>query len=767
MNTIFNIHDVLVSLCSNNKYHEFKNLFYETSFTDLLINEMYNLYVSKNIQKNRYCNGDVVVDDIDLVVLLSYVQRILEIYEYNYYNYFDIEHCYSAYLDNQTYNKLKKLFLLLKSKAYDEFTEDIYLELQTYGNENFFIANNINRFPTITNDINDINDFVNKNSSNEYIIEPNIHGVPMICNISCNSLSFIITGNNKSFGNNITRDILQYIDKKLIYNICKYVKNNKSYFDGNNISCIKCIAYINKKCLDLINKDRVNNLRSEYTDNTEAVKDIFNYKIKKDYKYIRIVFANTAEYLDEQSTQLNTLYHLGFPVINPKHCFKFNKNNINDAIDFINNFNTDSISYQINGFLIKSNCINSTASYIDDVNNKSLYKDDNVLKYIPKQKVYKAKIKDVITCMNKINLIDVYFKIDPIILDNGKIVDKVKIKYPNKINNINPDFNDFNIGDHLYFIDCNGEQIIIDYEFIRNDNAKNNITSIIENLKCPVCGEKISFQNNGTSICIKDYLIKNNKRILRRYNSVFGLDIESLNEEMINFLVDKKYVKFPFDVFKLSLDKINKKDLKGNQKKINSIIKHIEKIKDTEKYKVPLQNFLYASGIPNVYFSSCNALSRFGESFAYIYAKLQRFYVCDISKNSDVIDCANIISNMKLASVLYGYITPRDHDPSKDHFINEYGKLVGLSSQMNKKIYINNYIKNYNDNFISSINEKSDFIVIPSTDFEDAKVQKAKKLNIEIITDNDYQKRNPEIIYINDFMNEYTIKDGELIEQEV
>ena len=122
---------------------------------------------------------------------------------------------------------------------------------------------------------------------------------------------------------------------------------------------------------------------------------------------------------------------------------------------------------------------------------------------------------------------------------------------------------------------------------------------------------------------------------------------------------------------------------------------------------------------------------------------------------------------MKLASVLYGYITPRDHDPSKDHFINEYGKLVGLSSQMNKKIYINNYIKNYNDNFISSINEKSDFIVIPSTDFEDAKVQKAKKLNIEIITDNDYQKRNPEIIYINDFMNEYTIKDGELIEQEV
>ena len=49
------------------------------------VTEMYNLYVSKNIQKNCYCNGDVVVDDIDLVVLLSYVQRILEIYENNYY----------------------------------------------------------------------------------------------------------------------------------------------------------------------------------------------------------------------------------------------------------------------------------------------------------------------------------------------------------------------------------------------------------------------------------------------------------------------------------------------------------------------------------------------------------------------------------------------------------------------------------------------------------------------------------------------------------
>ncbi|AEW44474.1 DNA ligase [Serratia symbiotica str. 'Cinara cedri'] len=255
---------------------------------------------------------------------------------------------------------------------------------------------------------------------------------------------------------------------------------------------------------------------------------------------------------------------------------------------------------------------------------------------------------------------------------------------------------------------------------------------------CPVCNSDIKRVDGvalarctGEMSCAAQL-----KEALKHFVSRRALDVDGIGDKIIEQLVERKYVKNPADLFRISIEMLSKLDRVGS-KSAQKIINALEKSKHTT-----FARFLYALGIPKV-----------GEAIAANLAthfhSLNKLYTADIVELKKVPDIGEVIAqhvrhfldekiNQKVISELVGteiginWTLPLQI-VAEEIYNPVFGKnvvLTGSFSQLSRNDAID-CLRVLGAKISSSVSKKTDLVI--SGKATSLKTMKAKELGIEII----------------------------------
>jgi len=312
---------------------------------------------------------------------------------------------------------------------------------------------------------------------------------------------------------------------------------------------------------------------------------------------------------------------------------------------------------------------------------------------------------------------------------------------------------DVRIGDYVY-VEKGGEIIpkIIGVNFEkRSPDAKP--VKFIE--YCPECGTKlVRKEGEAAYYCPnEDACPPQIKGKLEHYISRKAMNIDSLGEGKIELLYDKGLVRNPADLYDLTFDKLyglekiipsedgkKSKKISFKEKTVENILKGIEKSKE-----VPFPRVLYALGIRYV-----------GETVAKKLAF--HFKSIDALKQASIEELVNVEDiGERIAESVVNWFKKEQHiemvERLKKHgiqfeIVEEFtvsdvleGKTFVVSGVFEKysRDEIKELIEKYGGKNVSSISSKTDF-VLAGDKMGPAKKEKAEKLGVPIISEEDFEK---------------------------
>jgi DNA ligase (NAD+) len=277
-----------------------------------------------------------------------------------------------------------------------------------------------------------------------------------------------------------------------------------------------------------------------------------------------------------------------------------------------------------------------------------------------------------------------------------------------------------------------------------------NKSSIISSPdKCPCCQNEISFFESQTPSLNIDHLERNDKNCfgldqfkesLKHYVSRQAMDIDGLGVKTLNLLVNEGKVSSVIDLYKLSPS-----DMVGLEgfadKSINKLIDSIKKSKN-----IKLSNFIYSLGIKEIGIETSKNLSREFKNLKNLYtASIEDFLLVDDVGEVASNNLFNFFSSKKYINLLnqfieLGFSFEKESPQESEGYLS--GKVIVITGKLNefsrddlKIILEKNGAKVQN-----TISKKTSFLIVGSD--AGSKLEKALKLNIEVIKDSD----------INDFL---------------
>ena len=272
-----------------------------------------------------------------------------------------------------------------------------------------------------------------------------------------------------------------------------------------------------------------------------------------------------------------------------------------------------------------------------------------------------------------------------------------------------------------------------------------NKSSIISSPdKCPCCQNEISFFESQTPSLNIDHLERNDKNCfgldqfkesLKHYVSRQAMDIDGLGVKTLNLLVNEGKVSSVIDLYKLSPS-----DMVGLEgfadKSINKLIDSIKKSKN-----IKLSNFIYSLGIKEIGIETSKNLSREFKNLKNLYtASIEDFLLVDDVGEVASNNLFNFFSSKKYINLLnqfieLGFSFEKESPQESEGYLS--GKVIVITGKLNefsrddlKIILEKNGAKVQN-----TISKKTSFLIVGSD--AGSKLEKALKLNIEVIKDSD------------------------------
>lgn len=263
--------------------------------------------------------------------------------------------------------------------------------------------------------------------------------------------------------------------------------------------------------------------------------------------------------------------------------------------------------------------------------------------------------------------------------------------------------------------------------------------------KCPICGEEVNIVKDNDSevlVCVNPNCKGKLLGRLSHFASRQAMNIDGLSEATINFLINIGWVSGYADLYELGQYKSKWIHLDGfGKKSVEKLLINIEKSK-----KCKLENFLYAINIPMIGRSQAKVLSKkFGGDWIEFEEAVSAGY--DFSR----LDGFGTILNKNI------------HDWYKDRFSGDgIDRLVQIIEIQKPAVGVTCDIKNlegktfcitgtlnhfanrneavaaieaHNGKVVSSVTSKTYFLVNNEIDSKSSKNQKAKSLNIPIISE--------------------------------
>ena len=232
------------------------------------------------------------------------------------------------------------------------------------------------------------------------------------------------------------------------------------------------------------------------------------------------------------------------------------------------------------------------------------------------------------------------------------------------------------------------------------------------------------------------------KEKLKHIVSKDAFDIEGLGKKVIDNFWNIKFVRTPVDIFSLNYDKIEKMEGWGKLS-----IKNLKKAINDSK-KIVLDRFIYSIGIRHIGQENAKILAgffktdkKFSELFDAKKRKniLKNLYDLDGIGETQVKSIEDFFSNQKNSSIIQSLMSALNIDDFKK--INKKGKLSNknimftggfekMSRSEAKALAEQNGAK-----ILGSVSKKLDYLVIGSSKPTKKKIEKAKELKIDIMTE--------------------------------
>ncbi len=267
--------------------------------------------------------------------------------------------------------------------------------------------------------------------------------------------------------------------------------------------------------------------------------------------------------------------------------------------------------------------------------------------------------------------------------------------------------------------------------------------------KCPSCGSKtikeynkITKKNDAVRRCSSEgyYCDKISIEKLKHFVSKEAFNIDGLGKKIVEGFWQLKLIKFPYDIFKLDYNKIEKLEGWGKLSVENL------KYSINEKKNISLERFIFALGIRHIGLENAKLLSKHFISFSSFQ---------NLSKKGNFIDLLNIdgIGETQVSSIQAFF-----ENKINIKVLNELNKVLQIKKAKQIKIdgllknksflvtgklngisraEIKSLIEENSGTTLSSVSSKLNYLIIGDKPTK-RKVESAKQLKIKIINQNEF-----------------------------
>ncbi len=357
-----------------------------------------------------------------------------------------------------------------------------------------------------------------------------------------------------------------------------------------------------------------------------------------------------------------------------------------------------------------------------------------------------SKIKDIVIQVGRTGAITPVAKIEPITV-GGVVVSNATLHNEDEIIR-----KDIRIGD-VIIIQRAGD-VIPQVVSVNKDKRKKNSKKFVFPNKC-LCGalikKEFNFQSkkeDAVRRCTKGYdcsftAIEKLKHIV----SKDAFNIDGLGKKVIDQFWQLGFIKRPSDIFNLNYSKISSLEGWGNLS-----TKNLEEAIDKAK-NIPLNRFIYSIGIRHIGQENAKILASYFKSikqFESLFIENKRNSTLNNLKDLDGIgetqiqSLENFFNNSKNISVvksLIGQLNVKDFIET-----NKEGKLSNKNIMFTggfdkiSRSEAKTLVEDLGGKVLGSISKKLDILVIGDSKPTKKKIEKAKELNIQILSEKDWYK---------------------------
>ena len=565
-----------------------------------------------------------------------------------------------------------------------------------------------------------INNFLNTKSEIELSSEPKIDGISASLRYENGKFIYGLSRGDGIFGENITENLMT------IKEIPRNLVNSPKIIE------IRGEVYIGKK--DFVKlKDKFANPRNAAGGSLRQKDPLQTEKIPLKF-FAYGIGEITPQIFKNQTDLLQKLKSWGFSI--NSYCNKVNsisevEKNYSEieALRSTLNYDVDGIVYKVNNFNYQER--------LGATSNSPRW----AIAYKFSSSKASSKIKNIIIQVGRTGAITPVAKIDPVTV-GGVVVSNATLHNEDEINR-----KDIRVGDTIT-IQRAGDVIP---QVLSVDKSKRNKKSkkFIFPDKC-LCGfttkKEINLATKKTDVvrrCTRGYECNfTAKEKLKHIVSKEAFDIEGLGKKVVDNLWELKFIKNPADIFNLDYQKIEKLEGWGKLS-IQNLKNAIDKSKN-----IVLDRFIYSIGIRHIGQENAKILANFfknSKKFSELFNSNKRK---SILKNLDDLDgigetqiksIEDFFSNQKNSEIIQFLMA--------DLNITNYHKNFKKGKLSNKNIMFTGGFKKMSRSeakalaeengakILGTVSKKLDFLVIGNSKPTKKKIEKAKELKVNIMTE--------------------------------
>jgi len=565
-----------------------------------------------------------------------------------------------------------------------------------------------------------IKNFLNITSEVELSSEPKIDGISASLRYEKGNLTYGLSRGDGLFGENITENLatINEIPKKLV--------------NAPEVIEIRGEVYISKKDFEKL-KDKFANPRN-------AAGGSLRQKDSKETKKIPLRFFAygigevSSQIFKNQTDLLKKLENWKFPI--NSHCKTIK------SIDEIEKNHEEleslrsSLDYDLDGIVYKVNNL-----YFQERLGSTSNSPRWAIAYKFSSVKASSKIKDIAIQVGRTGAITPVAKIDPVTV-GGVVISNATLHNEDEINR-----KDIRVGD-VVTIQRAGDVIPQVVSVDKSKRNKNSKKFIFPN-KC-LCGfltkKEVSLTTKKTDAvrrCTRGYECDFTAREkLKHIVSKDAFDIEGLGKKVIDNFWELKFIRTPADIFRLNYSQIEKLEGWGKLS-IQNLQKAIKNSKG-----IVLDKFIYSIGIRHIGQENAKILGAFfktNKKFSELFNPkkrkdiLKNLYDLDGIGDTQVKSIEDFFSNEKNSNIIQSLIAVLNIGDfkkisKKGKFSNKNIMFTGGFEKMSrseaKALAEENGAK-----ILGSVSKKLDYLVIGNSKPTKKKIEKAKEIKIDLITE--------------------------------